>query len=79
MRFANTTLQIFMYVHDSFNHYITQYGVPLDDRHDYTKTDWLMWVAAMGNEEQVCTRYSGTPLQRTPLGTKILSAIARCP
>ena len=30
-----------------------QYGVPLDDRADFTKTDWLMWVAAMGNKEQV--------------------------
>jgi len=29
-----------------------QYGVPLDDRADFTKTDWLMWVAAMGNKEQ---------------------------
>ena len=53
MRFANATLQIFMCILDSFNHYIIQYGVPLDDRHDYTKTDWLMWVAAMGSEEQV--------------------------
>ena len=32
---------------------LLQYGVPLDDRADITKTDWLMWVAAMGNEEQV--------------------------
>ena len=30
-----------------------QYGVPLDDRADFTKTDWLMWVAAMGSKEQV--------------------------
>ena len=30
-----------------------QYGVPLDDRADFTKTDWLMWIASMGNEEQV--------------------------
>ena len=32
---------------------VLQYGVPLDDRADFTKTDWLMWVAAMGNKEQV--------------------------
>ena len=31
---------------------MNKYGVPLDDRHDYTKTDWLMWAAAMGNKEQ---------------------------
>ena len=29
-----------------------QYGVPLDGRHDYTKTDWEMWVAAMGTRQQ---------------------------
>lgn len=28
------------------------YGVPLDDRATFTKTDWEMWVAAMGNSEQ---------------------------
>ena len=41
----------------SFDHYIIQYGVPLDDRHDYTKTDWLMWTAAMGSDEQVKGNY----------------------
>lgn len=25
----------------------------MDDRHPYTKTDWLMWTAAMGNSQQV--------------------------
>lgn len=32
--------------------YILQYGIPLDDRHNYTKTDWQMWVAAMGTQQQ---------------------------
>ena len=44
--------------YQSFNHYIIQYGVPLDDRHDYTKTDWLMWTAAMGSDEQVKDNYT---------------------
>ena len=44
--------------YQSFNHYIIQYGVPLDDRHDYTKTDWLMWTAAMGSDEQVKGNYT---------------------
>lgn len=31
---------------------MNEYGVPLDDRADFTKSDWMMWVAAMGNQEQ---------------------------
>jgi len=29
-----------------------QYGIPLDVRGDYAKTDWQMWVAAMGTQQQ---------------------------
>lgn len=25
----------------------------MDDRHLYTKTDWLMWTAAMASDDQV--------------------------
>ena len=32
-----------------------QYGVPLDNRADFTKTDWEMWVAAMEDETVVCS------------------------
>lgn len=31
---------------------MSTYGIPLDDRHPYTKTDWLMWIAALGNDQQ---------------------------
>ena len=31
---------------------MNKYGVPLDDRATFTKADWMMWVAAMGNETQ---------------------------
>lgn len=29
-----------------------QFGIPLDNRHEYAKADWEMWVAAMGTQEQ---------------------------
>ena len=34
---------------------LLQYGVPLDNRADFTKTDWEMWVAAMEDDTVVCT------------------------
>ena len=36
-------------------HEHTQYGVPLDSRADFTKTDWEMWVAAMEDDTVVCS------------------------
>ena len=34
-----------------------RYGAPLDSRNTYTKTDWLMWCASMGNDE-ICDIYA---------------------
>ena len=37
------------------NYYIkmqNEFGVPLDSRRDYTKTDWLVWAASMGTSVQ---------------------------
>ena len=28
----------------------------MDDRFNYTKADWLMWTAALGNDDQVGVR-----------------------
>ena len=28
------------------------YGIPLDNRAQFTKTDWSSWVAAMGSDDQ---------------------------
>jgi len=36
-------------------YYLTKanvYGIPMDPRHTYVKTDWLSWVAAMANTEE---------------------------
>ncbi len=34
-----------------------KYGVPLDSRNTYTKTDWMLWVAALGADGE-CDKYS---------------------
>ena len=40
-----------------------KYGVPLDCREGYTKTDWIMWTASMAPDLQTFQRFVG-PLYR---------------
>ena len=43
---------------------INKYGLPLDSRSDYTKSDWLCWCAAMADDPEVRTALLA-PLART--------------
>ena len=36
-----------------------EYGVPLDSRRDYTKSDWILWCAAMARDKETAGRLIG--------------------
>jgi hypothetical protein len=50
------------------------YGTPLDPRHNYTKSDWLSWAAALSDSDEdfrqlfdPIWRYANETQQRHPL------------
>lgn len=61
--------------------YLTQikkYGLPLDDRHEYTKTDWSVWTASLAKDRESFRklikplhRFMNETLDRVPMSDLI--------
>ena len=62
---------------DEVKYYLTkqhQYGLPLDSRKNYTKTDWILWTASMADNNddfmafvEPVHRFYNETLDRVPM------------
>jgi hypothetical protein len=58
---------------DYYQTKILDFGVPLDSRSNFTKSDWSSWAAALGNNEQATSifnklyQFANESLNRMPL------------
>lgn len=56
----NTDLFDKQLIQNEINYYLNnmnEYGVPLDSRNTYTKSDWMSWIAILSDNEQIRMKF----------------------